>query len=383
MTIGHLLGIIVPVVSALFSLTFCVLWYRRKTMPYLLFVGISFGLIATGFTLKQYLLAREPALNILLVSTCYMSAICLLIAAAGQRRGVKGQGVFLTCLASAAIISTVVSSVLETDLSVRSILHNCIIGAVFLIGSFPLSKTKNPDILDRILLWVFTLIGVTFGLIVLSIRGASSGLTEANYYTSTYWFLTNISLVVWLVSLALILFAMTATDLMKKIRHAAEEDHLSGLLIRSAFTREVTALMDGTKINCGVILFDLDHFKQINDTYGHTAGDAVLERIGALVHDFTPANSICGRLGGEEFGIVLPGMPLAATRLFAEELRMAIMMLEIDGIPSHQRISASFGITLHDPQQPFEAAYKDADTALYEAKKSGRNKVSQLLKGVA
>lgn len=383
MGVSHLLGLIVPMVSLLFSVTFCTLWARSKTASYLLPVGLGFGSFAAGFILRQFVLVGHSFLSLLIVSTCYVFAICWIIAAAGQRRQSKQQLKFLASIGFLAVTTTVVAGTLNLDLSYRSVIDTCVLGALFLSGAFHLSKTEGTDILDRILLRVLIGIGITLCVTAMSIFNMPAGLTPANYHSSLYWLLLNVALVVSLLSLAMTLFAMTAVDLMKKIQVAAEEDYLSGLLIRSAFTREVSSLAEGRAPISGVILFDLDHFKHINDTHGHTAGDNVIRAIGHLVRKQAPKHSICGRVGGEEFGIVLPNASLAEARLLAENLRAAIMMLKVEGLAMAPQISASFGVALHNSQNPFEMAYKDADNALYKAKQAGRNRVNLAMKDAA
>lgn len=380
---SHLLGVLIPAISALFSITFCVLWHKRKTLNYLLHVSLAFGLIAIGFTLKQFFLAREPLLNMFAVAACYVGAICLLISAAAARRQSKPGRKFLLSLGVLAVIGITASGASLEGLSDRSIVHNSILGALFLIGSYPLTKTLKQDMLDHILLWIFAAIGILFSLVSISIFRTPISLTPENYYDSAYWFLMNITIVLSMLAMAMTLSAMAALDLMRQIKADAEEDYLSGLLVRSAFTREVSKLTARAKTSCGAIVFDLDHFKHINDSFGHSVGDHVIQAVGQLVKKTAPSGAICGRLGGEEFGIVLPDTPLSLTYTFAERLRLAITQLVIESLPDDVSISASFGVTPHPAKQAFEKAYKNADKALYLAKQTGRNKVSQTLKEVA
>lgn len=380
---SHLLGLLIPAIAGIFCVTFCTLWYSQKTLKYLLNVSLGFGLIGLGFVLKQALITTNSTLSLIAASACYVTAICLLISAGGQRRQNKPSKRFLVALGVFGATAIILTGISFDDMSHRSMLHNCILGSLFLMGGLGLSRAEKPDFLDRLFLRALLGVGLTFGLITLTIYATPSQLTAATYYSSTYWFLMNVAISVSLLVLAMTIFAMAAVDLMTRVKEEAETDLLSGLLIRSAYAREVAALATRSQLASGLILFDLDHFKQVNDKYGHSVGDEVIRAVGHLVTDRAPPGSICGRLGGEEFGIVLPGLPLQATRLFAERLRLAIMALEIEELVNDKPISASFGITLHNHNCAFERAYKNADTALYAAKQSGRNTVKQALKDVA
>jgi diguanylate cyclase (GGDEF)-like protein len=124
----------------------------------------------------------------------------------------------------------------------------------------------------------------------------------------------------------------------------------------------------------GIVILDIDHFKKINDTYGHFAGDAVLrETASRLKHNMRPYDQV-GRYGGEEFLVVLPNCDLEQATMQAERMRSRLhatsMMIEGDEI----RVSASFGVTVSDGSERGPDLFvRVADEALYQAKGDGRN----------
>ncbi len=122
----------------------------------------------------------------------------------------------------------------------------------------------------------------------------------------------------------------------------------------------------------GVVMFDIDHFKHVNDSFGHAGGDAVLREIGAHVRQFIRDTDRAGRLGGEEFGWVLPSTDSASTHEAAKRLRQSIETLTF---PIAGRITASFGLTNWVSGDTVEAMLARADKALYQAKTNGRNTV--------
>lgn len=158
---------------------------------------------------------------------------------------------------------------------------------------------------------------------------------------------------------------------------AAQTDELTGLKSRRAFFEHAQQLYDECRINrlglCAVML-DMDHFKHINDTYGHQVGDQVLRQMGVVISSSFRATDIHGRLGGEEFAILLPDTSIDVATEIAEQLIRSIAGLMIE--PVH-RITASLGVA------SMEAGHKDlhglmnnADKALYRAKALGRNQVA-------
>src|SRR5262249_47966960 len=120
-----------------------------------------------------------------------------------------------------------------------------------------------------------------------------------------------------------------------------------------------------------VVLCDLDHFKSVNDKYGHAEGDYVLQRAVAAVQSRLRSNDVFARIGGEEFGILLPSCGLSEARQRAEQLRIAVMETNHGG---KFTVSASFGIAAASISgHALQVLMTHADAALYRAKRAGRN----------
>ena len=157
-------------------------------------------------------------------------------------------------------------------------------------------------------------------------------------------------------------------------RETARTDHLTGLANRRACEEAVAreaARASRENTSLGLALFDVDHFKQVNDTHGHHVGDAVLRAVAALLKDATRVYDVAGRWGGEEFLAVLPGADLMGARTFAERLRVAVAAL--DGLPC--RVTVSAGLAVWTRGQDVQTVLSNADRKLYEAKRSGRDRV--------
>lgn len=129
-----------------------------------------------------------------------------------------------------------------------------------------------------------------------------------------------------------------------------------------------------------VLFVDLDHFKTINDTHGHAAGDEVLRVVARTLGEQLRRSDLLGRIGGEEFSVFLPNTPVAGALQVAENLRMAVQQCQPNiGGGTQLRITASIGVASRSPgAQTMQAIQQRADEAMYEAKKAGRNRVSTL-----
>lgn len=163
-----------------------------------------------------------------------------------------------------------------------------------------------------------------------------------------------------------------------ELRQLAFVDALTGAMTRRAFLAEGDKEVKRAQRhhrNLGCVMFDLDHFKSINDTHGHAAGDQVLARVIAACREGLRASDCIGRLGGEEFAVLLPETGVEAAQV-AEALRVKISSLIIAYASQIIPVSASFGVAvLSEQDTDFNGIIARADTALYEAKNGGRNKV--------
>jgi len=161
----------------------------------------------------------------------------------------------------------------------------------------------------------------------------------------------------------------------EQMRHFAEHDDLTGLWNHRIIVERLRQEADRARREASplsVILVDLDHFKVVNDTYGHPAGDQVLKEVAAIFERAVRSYDWVGRYGGEEFLLILPGSGFAGARVRAEQLRIAVQEACVHNGKKAFPITASFGVASGFPAN-YETLIHAADAALYRAKDSGRN----------
>ena len=164
-----------------------------------------------------------------------------------------------------------------------------------------------------------------------------------------------------------------------ELEQLAHTDALTGLANRRQFVASAESALSRHErygYPTSLIMFDLDHFKQINDRYGHEGGDAVLKAIGTRLISKVRRVDLLARIGGEEFAVLLPEHGQAVANMSAQRLRKAIETMEVE-TSSHGmiRFTASFGIAQHAKGESLKEFMNRADVALYKAKTSGRNRV--------
>ena len=161
----------------------------------------------------------------------------------------------------------------------------------------------------------------------------------------------------------------------KTLQYLASTDPLTGIANRRGGEKHIANEISRAKrerrpLSC--VLLDIDRFKQVNDTYGHQAGDQLLRDIGTLLRRTVRAYDILVRWGGEEFLMVLPGVDLETARLLAERVRVAVETIDTHGIGP---VTISGGVAKFEMDYDFATTLKTADQRLYQAKASGRNRI--------
>lgn len=162
-----------------------------------------------------------------------------------------------------------------------------------------------------------------------------------------------------------------------RLHTMATTDWLSGLMNRRAFDeflRRELQPSDRRNEPMALLLIDLDHFKAINDQYGHPMGDEVIRRVSRLLCINTREIDAVGRYGGDEFAMVLKGMDLERAESIAERLRTQIEAMA--GLPEPIRVTASIGLAVKDAGDTVASLLERCDQALYLSKRAGRNRVS-------
>jgi diguanylate cyclase (GGDEF)-like protein len=157
---------------------------------------------------------------------------------------------------------------------------------------------------------------------------------------------------------------------------AATVDGLTGLFNRSTSVDRLQAMLEDTRIpgRGAVLLLDIDHFKSINDELGHAAGDDCLRSIGAIIRGAVRSGDVAGRIGGEEFLIVMPGATSDIALTVGERLRLAVQLGNMK-YANGNAVTASIGVAAAATGDTVETLLARADRALYEAKRQGRNRI--------
>lgn len=197
---------------------------------------------------------------------------------------------------------------------------------------------------------------------------------EVDYHRSIF----SVASLLFMLSLAVGCLALQFALLAARNADLARVDWLTGLLNRRGFFHAATQLPRARDDRGGatsLIVIDIDHFKQINDRYGHAAGDNVLQRLAALLREHARPGQLLARLGGEEFCLLAAGQDIEEAQAQAEALRAACARAGVAVEGGNVDFTLSAGVHRLTPGQSLEQALAAADDALYRAKRGGRNRV--------
>jgi len=201
-----------------------------------------------------------------------------------------------------------------------------------------------------------------------------SGRSAGDYMDSTYALVSQASTGILLTAAGLLMLLVTVQSIVGHSQRESWTDPLSGLANRRGFdlhAARVLAKSAELGLPVSVAVLDIDHFKAINDTHGHAAGDEVIRRLADLLRRAAPQAAAIGRMGGEEFALLFEHTNQEGARLNAEAIRTVVQFERTDLPP----FTVSAGVSAVRPGESLSEAMRRADMALYEAKRQGRNRI--------
>lgn len=376
---GLLIALLNPTIALALGAAFFVLWFHQRQHPYLAVLSVSYCLSAPGFLYQYFTLPFGVDLTKLVSNICFAVAACCLAGAIIARYGRRVPYAGIGIMVGGGLGAFSWFMFVQPDLTWRILSTNFGFGALSFLVAAELRPVRNSGPTQKILFALSLLSGLNFvarTLIVVIAHGPFPNYD--GFYGSSYWTTALLSHALLSLLIALCLFTAAALDVMAALKAETHTDPLSGLLNRRGFEERAVLLLDQCEkagFPVALVLADLDHFKALNDQYGHEAGDRVIADFAAKLRFATGTRGAAGRIGGEEFAVLLPLSDLASARLFAEAIRTYYSAGAIAGLPAGTRVTASFGVAARTGSEALAPLMRRADEALYKAKKNGRDSV--------
>jgi diguanylate cyclase (GGDEF)-like protein len=369
---------LVPVNLALFSIVFSGIYLYQRHLIYARWLAIAYasGMAATIFDIinPHSEIARLDASDISHPLFWSVGIFVLLGMAHRYRQDVPHM--LIRAMMVAGVAAQLVFGYYWYHYPLQETASN-LLAAGFMFMAAQMVQRGGTKAMDAKIAWLLRVVALSFLVritVVFAplIFGSGDYLQIVDMHNALQLIMSSVASV----GAALAFLVMSAQDIVDIYRIQSRTDALTGLLNRRGWEERIDALVAADSLNGRILLIcDLDHFKEINDRFGHHAGDLVLQRAGAsLAHVKVPGSEVA-RIGGEEFALLLPQECAPAMDTISELVRQSVGGInhaELDGRP----VTCSIGCAAIEADGGYRGAYLQADTALYAAKRHGRNRVA-------
>lgn len=364
-----------PLLCAVFALAFLALWWRDRSATWIGIISVTYVARTIGFFIFHFTGNPDGLLAIITSHLFYSISAIAVVWGVCLRNGQPLQLRANLMIAGIGLV-LIVASTFGADYNARLYVGNACYGLILALGCQAAMRKHEKDFLDKTILFLLGLSAFQFFVRPTIATIVEGSMTAEHYRESPFYALMVVWLAVSSLLMAMALLAAALTDQMNAMREASQSDALTGLKMRGPFEEAAIAMLAKAKeqnVPVGVIVADIDHFKQVNDIWGHQIGDNAIAAFGGMLRATIRPTDVAGRIGGEEFCVLVWDCPASPTAGLAERIRSKFERMRIEGISSDVRLTASFGVAEWDMQEGYGKLFARADAALYSAKESGRN----------
>lgn len=373
----QILGMLTPLMALFFAATFAVFWKAADMKRHVLGFSLGYVFFAMGF-LVTHLLPANAIYTFHTTQLFYSISTVLFVVSSCERVGQKAH---LPSLVGMYVVGALVLGLtisVTDNVGPRLILLNIAYGSMWVLGFVTLLNAQRRDWTDIAILVSTALQALDFFIRPTLTVMFEQTIPEDEYRGSLYYSLIGLALGVKSIFGAMVLLGATIVELTQSLRETSDKDTLTGLDNRAAFEDTMHTMIPRAHNEArpfSLVVADIDHFKQVNDIWGHQSGDKAITSFGKLVQEMIRGCDSAGRVGGEEFCIAVWNCPNEPAQRLAERIRQAFAEISHDGLNSDIRLTASFGVATLQEGEGYERLFARADDALYRAKSAGRNRV--------
>lgn len=364
-----------PALFAIACVAFLMLWRVERVRHYLAYYIAATALCSIGLGLQIAYMSDTTPLVAFISGALYILCALFVTQGVSRRSGGHIGLAFLAFPAVLAIAARAWFTFVDPNLVARIFSVSFGVSVIMLIGAFRMRSLIFKRVVDRLLFWTFTAFAAH--LLPRALLGiwAESGSAGWTFGASYFWGITQFGLSVLGTLLLLSMAGATLADLLDEVRVERDIDVLTGLPNRRGFMAQAEAKLRRSAKRVALLVCDVDHFKDINDSYGHPVGDRVLAGVAAVIQSVLRKADLAGRVGGEEFFILLDAADQNDAVAAAERLRGRLAEKRYLNDKPAARITVSIGVACRMRGESIDRLFARADIALYKAKREGRNRV--------
>ncbi|UVI38513.1 GGDEF domain-containing protein [Qipengyuania spongiae] len=374
---SQILQLVNPAIALIFAAAFAALWFGDRTKRHTAILAAAFVVMAAAYISFHFNPDPDGVVPTVIMHVLTSAALAGLMLGVCERVGARYSLVAAAMITAGFAVLMVLTSGAENHMP-RIIAGNTGYGLILALGTQSLARGSSRGAIDRLLVWMFALSAAQF--FVQPYLGAiiEGPMTSSEYRETSFFAVVTLNLAVWSMMLAMAIVAACVVDHVANVKTESETDGLTGLTSRRAFERDAVVLIDNArakKTPVAAIVADIDHFKRVNDMWGHQVGDRAIAAFGALLNDAVRNGDRVGRIGGEEFCILAWDCTGHKAARLAERIRADFARAEIEGLSEGLHLTASFGVAECCDGEGYGRLFARADAALYRAKANGRDRV--------
>ena len=367
-----------PMVALIFAAAFLVIWQRDRARTENLALGSGWLFLAIAMLISQLSPAHLGRALVAITHVPYSIAALGMASGILIRVGVAPPLRTFLGISLAGICTMALTQMIGNSIKADLLITNIASGVIMVMTTQSFAAAAKRDGIERFMLAILIFVSAQFFLRPVLAFMFDGPIAPAAYRESTYY----MSLA-WLFGFGSVLFGLaqltvSVKDHIDALKARTATDDLSGLLARGEFehqVKEAFAKASSKGVNVALVVCDLDHFKQVNDIWGHQVGDRAIAGFGVMIGSTVRDADFAGRVGGEEFCILVWNATESNAAGLAERLRKRTMELDIGDGALDARLTASFGVAERLAGESYRSIFARADKALYEAKQNGRNRV--------
>ncbi|MDH1701481.1 GGDEF domain-containing protein [Comamonas terrigena] len=373
-------ALLVPLCVLLLAAALVVCWgvlRQQRQQRYLLWLAAGYALSAIGLGWQSLLDSTQFALWAPVTGVLYLGGAWSLARGIAGRYGKSAHPRVALVIAVAVLSALYYYGHVQDRLLVRMHWLNAGLGLMQILPMRGILRSQLPDNrLERALRMSFLVFACYTMVRPLLILMLAPGMQGNDIPRSVYWLITLAGSLLFALWFTMLVVACSVRDVFAQLHEERNRDPLTRLLNRRAFMEAANGVLrDRRSGPWAVVVGDIDHFKQVNDNWGHACGDQVLQQTSLVLQQQVRQGDLVARFGGEEFVLLLQRASLDDAQGVVQRMRQQLESADVAGLPNGRRVTVSFGIAPVQSLEQLSKALSRADALLYEAKQAGRNRV--------
>lgn len=380
MTIHFINQLITPTILVIFSLGFFVIWYQFRHIRSARLFALSYMLAAFAFS-GEFFMAKNTEASLLRLAVDHLYLLSVMVSVIAFATRVGKPAPIKALLVVHAITSGLITGLYAFSPDIITKAYIISSACSFMMAmAVPLTRAKMNVWVNRVLYYAVVIsalqLMVNAAVVAFIDKGLVAGAPEN---TNSFISIINFSVILISLTIAVSLFISYGHEIISAFKEKSEKDGMTGVLNRAAFeeiAHNQLTLARRVNLPLTLVVADIDFFKQVNDTYGHATGDEVIKSFASTLQFAIRSSDIVGRVGGEEFCILLSSAPEPVGKMLAQAARTAFEQGRYIKQDSNKSLTASFGVAEFRPGETYNELFERTDQALYASKQAGRNRVT-------